>query len=203
MHQYATDSGEKKFVLLIMALLSVFAAWVLHEVITLTSTLTSLTAPWWLEIPSLMTFYGVFYGTFDKWLWKKPIMQKLGLVKIPDLNGMWKGYLKSSHDQFKEEIAASIKIFQSWTQIEICQETKTSKGCSFVATILTQKLDAVRLFFMYQNMPEVDADPNMHQHLGSAQLVLSSDGKVLSGDYYNCGRDRMTWGKLYFEKQTK
>lgn len=200
MHQYATDSGEKKFILLMMALLSILATWVLYELMTRISTLTGLSAPWWLEIPSLMTFYGLFYEIFDKWLWKKPIVQKLGLARIPNLNGLWKGYVRSSHDQFKEKIEASIRIFQSWTHIEICQETKTSKGRSFVATILTKNLDAARLFFMYRNMPEIDADPNMHQHSGSAQLILSSDEKTLSGDYYNCGRDRLTWGKLYFEK---
>lgn len=200
MHQYATDSGEKKLILLLLALVSVLAAWLLYELITLMSTLTGFTAPWWLEIPSVLTFYGVSYEVFDKWLWKKSIVQKLGLVRTPDLNGEWKGYVKSSHDQFKQEIEASIKISQTWTQIEIRQETKTSKGRSFVVTILTENVDATRLLFMYRNMPEIDADPNMHQHLGSAQLVLSPDKKILSGDYYNCGRDRLTWGKLYYKR---
>ena len=93
-----------------------------------------------------------------------------------------------------------MKIFQSWTEIEICQYTKTSEGRSFVATIHTKDHDSQRLFFMYRNTPEVDADPNLHQHVGSAQLVLSADKRTLSGDYYNCGRDRLTWGKLHFER---
>lgn len=200
MHQYATDSEEKKLILLLLALFSVFATWLFYELITLISTATGLATPWWLEIPSIITFYGLFYEIFDKRLWKKPSFRKLGLVKIPDLNGVWKGYLKSSHDQFKEETGAIIKIRQSWTQIDIYQETKTSKGHSFVATILTKDFDAMRLFFMYRNTPEIDADPNMYQHVGSAQLVLSADERTLSGDYYNCGRDRLTWGKLHFER---
>jgi len=200
MHQYATDSEEKKLVLLILALLSIFATWLLYELITLISTVTDLSAPWWLEIPSVLTFYGLSYEIFDKWLWKKQIVRKLGLVRIPNLNGVWKGYLMSSHDQFKEKTEASIKILQSWTEIEIAQETKASKGRSFVATIHTKDRDSQRLFFMYQNTPEVDADPSMHQHIGSAQLILNSDKKILSGDYYNCGRDRLTWGKLHFER---
>jgi len=144
MHQYATDSEEKKLIILLLALFSVFATWLLYQLITLISTATGLTAPWWLEIPSIITFYGLSYGIFDKRLWKKSAFRKLGLVRIPDMNGVWKGYLKSSHDQFKEEIGASIKIRQSWTQIEICQETKTSQGHSFVATILTKDFDAMR-----------------------------------------------------------
>jgi len=200
MHQYATDSDEKKLVLLILALLSVFATWLLYELITLASTVTGLSAPWWLEIPSVLTFYGLFYEFFDRWLWKKTIFRRIGLVNIPNLNGKWKGFVKTSHDEFKGELEASLKIFQTWTQIAIFQDTKTSKGSSFVATIQTKDPDGIRLFFMYRNMPEIDADPNLHQHTGSAQLVLTPDEKILSGDYYNCGRDRLTWGKLHFER---
>jgi len=200
MHQYATDSYEKKFILLLIAILSIIATWFVYESIVILNSLTGLTPPWWLEIPSILTFYGVFYEIFDRWLWKKPVVHKLGLVRTPDLNGVWSGYVKSSHDEFKQEIEATLEVAQTWTHIEIHQKTKNSEGHSFAATIFTENIDAPRLVFMYRNAPAIDADPNMHQHLGSAQLVLSSDKKILSGDYYNCGRDRPTWGKLHFEK---
>jgi len=183
-----------------LALLSVFATWLLYEVVTWIGRQTGLTPPWWLEIPSIITFYGVSYKIFDKWLWRKPIIRQLGLVRIPDLNGTWKGQIKSSYDDFKEEHDATVKIFQSWTQIEVVQETKESKGRSFIAAVHTKEPDAIRLFFMYQNIPEIDADPGMRSHFGAAQLILSADGKSLTGDYYNCGRDRTTWGKLHFDK---
>jgi hypothetical protein len=200
MHQYATDSEEKKFILLVLALLSILATWLLYEIVTAINSFTGWATPWWLEIPSILTFYGLFYEFFDRWLWRKPIFRRLRLVSIPDLNGKWKGYVKTSHDEFKEELEASLKIFQTWTQIAIVQETKTSKGSSFVATIQTKETDGIRVFFMYRNIPEIDSDPNLHQHAGSAQLVLTPDEKILSGDYYNCMRDRPTYGRLHFER---
>jgi hypothetical protein len=200
MHQYVTDSEEKKLIFLILALLSILAAWLLYEMAITISSFTGWWVPWWLEIPSIMTFYGLFYEFFDRWLWKKPIFRKLGLVSTPNLNGKWKGNVKTSHDEFKEEIEASLEIFQTWTQVAIFQDTKTSKGSSFVATIQTKDPFGIRLFFMYRNIPEIDADPNLHQHTGSAQLVLTPNEKTLSGDYYNCMRDRPTYGKLHFER---
>jgi hypothetical protein len=199
MHSYATDSEEKKLVLFILAALSIMATWVTYELALWVAEQANLALPWWLEIPSVMAFYGALYGAFDKWAWKKSILRTLGLVKTPDLSGRWKGYIKSSHDGFKEEIPATIEIFQSWTQIGVSQKTQTSTGQSFAATILTKEPNATRLFFMYQNVPEADADPNMGRHIGSAQLVFS-DG-ILSGDYYNCMRDRQTWGTLHFKKE--
>lgn len=201
MHSYATDSEEKKLILFILAILSLGAALLVHEVALWVERQTSLAPPWWLEIPSVMALYGAFYGAFDKWLWRKPIFRTLGLVRTPDLGGKWKGYIKSSHDNFKYEIPATIEIFQSWTQIGIYQKTQTSTGQSFAAAILTKEPNAARLFLMYQNIPEVDADPNMVRHVGSAQLVLSNG--ILSGDYYNCARDRPTYGKLHFEKESQ
>jgi len=200
MHSYATDSEEKKLILFILALISMGAAWLLYEFMTWVGSQTNLTPPWWIEMPSVLTFYGAFYAIFDKWIWRKNIVRKLGLVRIPDLSGKWKGYLKTSHDGFKKEYEATLEIFQSWTQIGISQQTQTSRGQSFVATIFAKEPDAKRLFFMYQNRPKADTDPNMHQHIGSAQLVLS-DG-ILSGDYYNCERDRPTYGTLHFQKAT-
>jgi hypothetical protein len=197
MHQYATDSEEKKLIFLILALMSIATTWILYEVVTHIGVYTGWVAPWWLEIPSVLTFYGLFYELFDKWLWKKRILRRLGLVHIPDLNGTWKGSVES-HDFGKLE--AHVKIMQTWTHIGIFQETKTSKGFSYNASLHIKDLGGTRLFFMYRNVPEIDADPNMRQHVGSAQLVLSPDEKTLNGDYYNCVRDRPTFGKLHFER---
>jgi hypothetical protein len=199
-HSYATDSEEKRLILLVLAIVSVFLTWLLYSVLTWIGTQTNFVPPWWLEIPSVATFYGVLYAVFDRRLWKNPLVRKLGGVKTPDLSGTWKGYVKSSYDNFNEEIEATLEIFQSWTHIGIFQQTKDSKGQSFVATILTKDSTAMRLCFMYQNIPQASANTDMRQHVGSAELALSSDGTILSGDYFNCGRDRPTWGELRFVK---
>jgi hypothetical protein len=200
MHPFATDSEERKLVLFVLALVSLFATWLLHVFISWIGQQTNFSPPWWLEIPSVLTFYGIFYEMFDRWIWKMRIVKQVGLVRIPDLGGTWKGYLKTSYDDFKEEHQASLKIFQSWTRIGISQQAQSSKGESFAASILTKEPEAKRLFFMYRNTPQADSDPNLHQHIGSAQLILA--GGILSGDYYNCARDRPTYGTLHFEKET-
>ena len=126
--------------------------------------------------------------------------QASGTSKDTWLRRHMEGYLKTSYDDFKEEHQASLKIFQSWTRIGISQQAQSSKGESFAASILTKEPEAKRLFFMYRNTPQADSDPNLHQHIGSAQLILA--GGILSGDYYNCARDRPTYGTLHFEKET-
>ena len=81
--------------------------------------------PWWLDAPSVMGFYGLFYSASDKWLWAKPIVRKIGLVKIPNLNGVWEGCVtSSSYDNHGSEITINMGISQTWARISIILNTQ-------------------------------------------------------------------------------
>jgi len=56
---------------------------------------------------------------------------QIGLVRIPNLTGRWRGYLITSFDGQPKRHDLMIHIFQSWTQIVIYLTTATS--CHAVA----------------------------------------------------------------------
>lgn len=197
MHPYATDSNETKSIPLYLAALSVIAAYLLN--IGLKA--AKLEVPWWVDAPSVIGFYGIFYAVFDKWLWRSSLMRKLGLVKLPDLNGTWVGHVASSFDAHANKHEAKLFICQTWTRISITLRTEKSESRSLIGGIITQNSAANILDYEYGNEPRADAKDTMHAHRGTARLMLGGTGSscVLEGDYYS-GRGRQNYGTLYFEK---
>jgi hypothetical protein len=86
-----------------------------------------------------MAFYGALYALFDKYLWRDSLVCKLGLVRIPNLEGHWRGYLVTSFDGHVKRHHLMISIVQSWTQITAYLTTATSmsRSCAAVISRLT------------------------------------------------------------------
>jgi len=195
MHPYATDSSERRFVPVFLASLSILAALLLDRGLRT----MQFTFPWWLDAPAVMGFYGLFYAIFDRFLWRMRIVRKIGLVKLPDLNGTWKGYVVSSFNQHGTKYNANIEIHQSWTRIGIILKTETSNSQSQIATILTENPNSTVLSYEYRNEPKPNAITTMHAHRGTARLTLKRESQVFEGEYYT-GRDRQHFGTLFFER---
>ena len=196
MHTYTTDSSERKFIPLYIASASILLAWGLNRLFNF----TQLTVPWWIDAPSVIGFYGLLYTLFNKYLWRSRILRTIGIVKVPDLNGVWNGYVVSSFDKHAKEDKATIKISQTWTRIVIILETNYSKSSSLIAAIVTEDPSGTILSYEYLNEPKPNAKHTMHAHRGTARLTLKSEGKVLEGEYYT-GRDRQNFGILRFERR--
>jgi hypothetical protein len=190
MHGYSTDSDERRVVPLSLACLAIFLAWQSSKVLMA----IHLSVPWWLDAPSSLAFYGALYALFDRYLWRNSLVSKLGLVRIPNLAGRWRGYLISSFDGHVKRHDLMINIFQSWTQITVFLTTATSMSRSSAAMIQVEDPEGVALIYQYQNQPLADAIRTMHMHYGTAMLRVSNDG-CLVGDYY-AGRDRRTFGRI-------
>ncbi len=193
MHPYTTDSNERKIIPLIIVAISITSAWILGKIPIF---------PWWVDAPSVIGFYSIFYSFFDKYLWKKNIFRKIKLLSIPNLQGSWKGYITSSFDSHAEEYKSDIKIYQNWSSIQIILKTQASKSRSLTATILTKDQDEVLITYEYLNEPLPNAKSTMHTHRGTAMLSLSPDHQKLEGQYYT-GRDRQNFGILNFKKLNK
>ena len=146
-----------------------------------------------------MGFYGTFYALFDKHLWRIRLIRRLGLVKVPDLEGRWLGSLTSSFDDHAKHRRLEVHIFQTWTQIVIVVKTADSRSRSCVAAIRVAELDGPALIYQYENEPQASAVKALHIHYGSAMLQLS-DESLLSGDYYS-GRDQWTNGRISCRRQ--
>ncbi len=194
MHPYATDSSVRKSVPLYLATLSIGAAYLLH--VTLGNVI-----PWWIDVPSVIGFYGLFYLTFERLLWKMRLLRQLGLIRVPNLNGEWSGYLCSSFDGRDGQHAATLNIRQNWTQLDISMRAEHSRSSSVIATITTSDPVSRTLSYEYINEPRSDAIDTMHSHRGTAMADLSTvNGKwILDGEYYT-GRDRLNFGTFHFEK---
>lgn len=197
MHAYATDSMERAHILFCIAALSIIAAYGLHRIFFALNFI----APWWLEVPSPLGFYGIFYTAFDRWLWKWILFRKIGLVKVPELNGAWNGSLTSSFHEHSQQLKAEIRISQTWTQIRIVLETEASKSNSKIAAILTEDPDCIELSYEYLNEPRAKADKGMQTHRGTAHFIFrkTKDSESLKGEYYS-GRDRQNYGTLEFKR---
>ena len=190
MHGYSTDSGERRVVPLFLAMLAIALAWGSSKFLAA----VHLSLPWWVDAPSSMAFYGVLYTLFDRYLWRNSLAHKLGLVRIPNLMGRWRGYLVTSFDGHAKRHDLMINIFQSWTQISVYLTTTTSMSRSCAAMIQVDDPEGVALIYQYENQPLAYATRTMHMHCGTAMLMIS-DGDCLAGDYY-AGRDRRTFGRI-------
>ncbi len=190
MHGYSTDSGERRVVPLLLALLAIALAWVSSKFLAS----IHLSMPWWVDAPSSMAFYGVLYALFDKYLWRNSLVCKLGLVRTPNLTGRWRGFLITSFDGHAKRHDLMINIFQSWTQISVFLTTTTSISRRCAAVIQIDDPEGVSLIYQYQNQPLANAMRTMHMHYGTAMLRVSNCA-CLVGDYY-AGRDRRTFGRI-------
>src|SRR5438876_6914788 len=177
MHDYSTDASERRGVPLLLALLAIALAWATSKFLAA----IHLSIPWWVDAPSSMGFYGALYTLFDRYLWRNSFVHKLGLVRVPDLEGRWRGYLITSYDGHAKRYPLMINIFQSWTEIIVYLTTPMSMSRSSTAVIQMDDPEGAALIYQYQNQPLADAMKTMHMHYGTAMLRVSNGG-CLVGD---------------------
>lgn len=192
MHAYTTETGGRKSVPLILAAASIGFAWFVNYLLSM----WSVVLPWWIEGPSVLGFYGLFYSIFEEKLWKISFIRRA--LKIPNLNGSWVGHVKSSYDNFQSALAAEMDVHQSWTRMSIVMRTQTSKGCS-LNSMIVNNLNEMTLSFEFLNEPKVAAPASMHMHRGTARLSIDAKVESLDGEYYT-GKDRNNFGILHFER---
>jgi len=194
MHPYATDSNERQKITFGLAVLAVGIAWALFRLFAF----VHFTVPWWLDAPSTMGIFGLFYAAFDKVLWRKGWVRRIGLVKVPDLEGRWQGHVRSSFDQNTENHVVSVCIKQSWTRISLVLESTSSDSQTLVGSLQVNTPEGPVFSYQYRNEPKPDALETMQIHYGTARLVLR-DAVVLDGDYYS-GRGRQQYGSIILRK---
>ncbi|MBI4464146.1 MAG: hypothetical protein HY647_05530 [Acidobacteria bacterium] len=195
MHPYATDSSERKYVPLVLAGLAIGAAWGFSRLLLF----LNVPVAWWIDAPSTMGFYGIFYALFDKKLWEIRLLRKLGVVKVPLLEGDWQGTLSTSFDEHAAKHHVEVQIKQSWTRIVLYLRGRDSKSHTLAATLLIESPEGIVLSYQYRNEPLPHAVGTMQIHYGTARLALS-DSDVLEGDYYS-GRGRQNFGSLHLERR--
>ena len=194
MHSYSSDHAERRRVFLTIVALSALAAYLLHLLLSLTTS----SVLWWVDVPSVLGFFGLIQTVFDKSLWRMAPVRRLLCITIPDLNGTWKGTLVSSYDNHESPTEAKLTVAQNWTSILISLETATSISHSRVAGFVQDQPTCLSLTYEYLCEPLAGAIGTMHTHRGTGELCIKAGG-LLEGEYYT-GRDRQTYGSLHFRR---
>jgi len=194
MHSYSIDSNERKYVPFLLTLLAILLAWLLHIMLKL----VNFAMPWWIDAPSVMGFYGLLCFAFDSFLWKIKVLHSIGVVRIPNFNGIWTGCVLSSFSQHGDNHMGELIIRQSWSNISIVLESDLSKSYSIAASISINNPYGTTLSYTYINEPKPTAGSSMHGHRGTCELIYR--GNSFEGEYYS-GRDRQNYGTLLFKKE--
>ncbi|MBC8526330.1 MAG: hypothetical protein H8D22_05590 [Candidatus Cloacimonetes bacterium] len=178
---------------MILAIFSILLAWILHKILLY----FEIILPWYFESPSVIFFYSLLFSVFDRFCWKLKILQKLYLIKTPNLSGKWQGFIQSSFDEHSLKIEATLEFFQSWSKIKILLSTAQSTSFSELASIVIDTPEGIFLSYQYINEPKSNATNTMHIHRGTVRLILKD--KTIIGEYYS-GRDRKNLGILNFHR---
>lgn len=188
-HPYATNLTERQQLPLWLAALSFACALGLGKVWLA----IGWTPPSWLDVPSTIGFYGLFYSVVSRWAWKWKWLRRIGAIKTPIVAGTWKGGIRSSFDDYANGHEIEICIYQDWTEMLVTLKSASSQSHSLIGSIIVNH--NVVVGYEYQNEPRQQAVDTMHMHRGTARLVLSPDCDCLEGHYYS-GRDRQNCGEI-------
>jgi hypothetical protein len=186
MHPYATDSSERERIFAILAVITIGAVWLLHWSLG--------SFYWWWNPLTIMGIYSALYFLFSRMLWRIGLLQKIGLVRAPDLNGTWQGKIKLASRWRGKVQEATITINQTWTRVSIIFETHTTRAHSLIASILTKQPEGPVLSYEYLNEPKPGAKDAFNIQRGSARLVLAGDS--LEGTFYYGSGKQQQFGSI-------
>ena len=142
---------------------------------------------------------------FIKWGWKFKVFRGW-LVLVPNLNGLWKGSLRSSwidpvklEPYYTDDVCLNIR--QTLFSISCVMTTAQMSSYSITANILIDNENQRKqLIYSYQSEPKQDLQGHSRIHYGTTKLDLNDvvNPTELSGSYWT---NRETSGVLLLEKQ--
>lgn len=148
------------------------------------------------QIPQAISIYAIIGIIFTKWLWRwKPLQG--WLIKIPDLQGTWRGELKS--DWINPETGKGIDpipmvlvIRQTFSSIKCTLMTKESTSYSTTADInVVPNGEDLYLTYNYTNRPKATIRDRSAIHDGASILkIISKPNKCLEGEYWTSRKTR-------------
>ena len=189
LHSYSADTADRQKVHVYLGI----AGFLFAYLVNLLTAKFSITIPWWVEAPSSLGYYGLFYLVFKSSLWKTAIFRFLFQLKTPNWNGVYQCDMKSSYDNFAASQNIAIHITQDWDTIAIKAVTTHSTSASLSGSFSIQDNLSPDFTYEYENQPNAGAVDSMRPHKGMATISLN-DGK-LHGEFFT-GRGRSTYGSF-------
>ena len=179
MRQYTVDTNPRTKIYFGLAVISVFAA-------TSISSATGL-VPFHFAAPSAMFIFGILIATFDRFIWKWPLIR--WWVGIPILDGTWTGLLvrQSESNGAPETHEVSVTITQDWTKMSIVFEGKRSKSTAEVIAVHVENRNDIGIRWIYLARDRSGVNPvNLYgEGTTDASLRIENGRRVLRGVYYS------------------
>lgn len=151
------------------------------------------------KLPDVVFIYAILHLLFIKWLWKIPLLQGW-LVPFPNLNGTWRGTLKSTWINPEtqrpiEPISVIIVIKQTFSSIGCIMFTEESESYSTSAQINEDDDSNIfRLSYSYTNRSHATIRDRSQIHDGATILkIVAEPEKCLEGEYWT---SRKTTGEI-------
>ncbi len=158
------------------------------------------------QIPLAISIYAIIGVIFTKWIWRWPPLQGW-LIKIPDLQGTWRGELKSDWKnpetgKIIDPIPVVLVIRQTFSNIKCTLMTKESTSYSTTADInIVPSGDDLYLTYNYTNRPKIAVRDRSAIHDGASILkIIRKPSKSLEGEYWT---SRKTGGDISLTFESK
>jgi len=148
-------------------------------------------------LPEVVTLFALCYVIFTKWGWRLPVFQGW-LVPYPDLQGTWKGEIKSTWinpetQKPLDPIPMLLVIRQTFDSINCIMLTAEMNSKS-VSAIVKDDDGLKKLSYTYVSEPHLDVRHRSPIHNGAIALkVVGNPQRLLEGDYWT---DRKTTGAV-------
>lgn len=151
----------------------------------------------------------VFYWLFTRFLWKLPVF-KGSLVPFPNLNGTWKGEIRTTWTDPETgerpgSIPAILTIKQSFLNVSCVMRTAEMTSRSLTSNFVLDKENQIeKLIYTYDSNPIQTVKERNPQHCGTMAFeIVREDKKIkLAGGYWT---DRKTTGtiEMHFLKKER
>jgi hypothetical protein len=212
MHTYSTDNDLRQTVYGVLALLA-YGLTILVELMTSElSTVLPFAAGF---VVSWGLAFAVVWKAHVGWFWKTWPARALGITRVPNLNGEWKGWIATSYEgdiddealhsddnpsEDGQKLKAWLDIDQTWRKINVHFRTTQSRSDSNGATMLTEEGKWPSISYQYENEGSTLVE-GLDMHFGTASLEYRDEGdtETLEGLYYT-GPGRENNGHMYFER---
>ena len=153
----------------------------------------------WAYSPSVLVVFGLLVGSFNKFLWRLPIINRL--TEIPDLSGVWKGQLEKADppEASEPKLDITLSITQTWQKIDLVLESDETRSHSKVVRLNIENSRKVAVAFLYSVEPTKGNQEGKYSE-GYNKLMLSTEGSrsTLGGPYF---ASKLRRGHLSVTKQ--
>jgi len=150
------------------------------------------------QIPEAISIYAIVGIIFVRWVWRWHPLQNW-LIKIPDLQGTWRGELRSDWVDPKTQkgirpIPAMLVIKQNFSKIDCLLMTKESESYAVSANFNLAPNGDLYLAYSYTNRPKANLRGRSPMHDGAALVkVIRKPTLMLEGEYWT---NRKTKGEM-------